>query len=103
MIMSNTVESDALQEQQLLQMVWNHFNFAFFRYELDKCVKIADASHLEKSKQLHSCTLNNAGLFETKFGSNMDKSKCWVKIVISNFNCNFFSCIFNPAFGFVHI
>jgi len=24
-------------------------------------------------------TLNNAGLFQPKFGSNMDKSKCWVK------------------------
>jgi len=33
---------------------------------------------------LHSeqITQNNAGLFEPKFGSNMDKPKCWVK------NCN---------------
>jgi len=27
-------------------------------------------------------TLNNAGLFQPKFGSNMDKPKCWVKNVI---------------------
>jgi len=27
-------------------------------------------------------TLNNAGLFQHKFGSNMDKPKCWVKNVI---------------------
>jgi len=31
-------------------------------------------------------TLNNAGLLEPKFGSNMDKPKCWVKNVISNFH-----------------
>jgi len=30
-------------------------------------------------------TLNNAGLFQPKFGSNMDKSKCWVKTVIKKF------------------
>jgi len=30
-------------------------------------------------KTLHS---NNAGLFQIKFGSNMDKPKCWVKNVI---------------------
>jgi len=27
-------------------------------------------------------TLKNSGLFQPKFGSNMDKSKCWVKMVI---------------------
>jgi len=27
-------------------------------------------------------TLKNAGLFEPKFGSNMDKPKCWVKNAI---------------------
>jgi len=27
-------------------------------------------------------TLKNAGLFQPKFGSNMDKPKCWVKNVI---------------------
>jgi len=37
----------------------------------------------------------NAGLFQPKFGSYMDKPKCWVKNVISKtstftFNCNFF-------------
>jgi len=26
--------------------------------------------------------LNTAGLFEPKFGSNIDKPKCWVKNVI---------------------
>jgi len=26
----------------------------------------------------------NAGLFQPKFGSNMDKSKCWVKNAIKN-------------------
>jgi len=26
-------------------------------------------------------TLKNAGLFQAKFGSNMDKPKCWVKNV----------------------
>jgi len=32
----------------------------------------------------HHCqlfTLKNAGLFQPKFGSNMDKLKCWVKNV----------------------
>jgi len=29
-----------------------------------------------------SYTLNNAGLFEPKFGINKDKPKCWVKNVI---------------------
>jgi len=38
-------------------------------------------------------TLNNAGLFEPKFRSNLDKPKCWVKNVISNFNPTFtFNC-----------
>jgi len=27
-------------------------------------------------------TLKNAGMFQPKFGSNMDKPKCWVKNVI---------------------
>jgi len=27
-------------------------------------------------------TLKNAGLFQPKFGSNMDKPKCWVKNLI---------------------
>jgi len=27
-------------------------------------------------------SLSNAGLFQPKFGSNMDKPKCWVKNVI---------------------
>jgi len=27
-------------------------------------------------------TLKNAGLFQPKFGTNMDKPKCWVKNVI---------------------
>jgi len=27
-------------------------------------------------------TLKNAGLFQPKFGSNMDKPKCWVKNAI---------------------
>jgi len=59
----------------------------------------------------HLYTLKNAGLFEPKFGSNMDKPKYWVKNVISNFNptstftfnCNFFNYIFNSTFGFFHI
>jgi len=25
---------------------------------------------------------NNAGLFQPKFGSNMDKPKCWIKNVV---------------------
>jgi len=29
------------------------------------------------------CTLKNVGLFQPKFGLNMDKPKCWVKIVIN--------------------
>jgi len=36
------------------------------------------------SKSAHS---KNAGLFQTKVGSNMDKSKLWFKI---------FNCIFKP-------
>jgi len=53
----------------------------------------------------------NAGLFQPKFGSNMDKPKCWVKNAIQiviptstfTFSCTFVNYIFNPAFGFVHI
>jgi len=30
-------------------------------------------------QNIYICFLNNAGLFEPKFGSNMDKPKCWVK------------------------
>jgi len=30
-------------------------------------------------------TLRNAGLFEPKFGSNMDKPKCWGKNAIKKF------------------
>jgi len=33
----------------------------------------------------------------------MDKPKCWVKNVISNFQLSTLDCIFNPTFGFVHI
>jgi len=29
-------------------------------------------------------TLKNAGLFQLKFGSNMDKPKCWVKMHLKN-------------------
>jgi len=55
-------------------------------------------------------TLNNAGLFEPKYGENFDKPKCWVKNVISILTqlqlslptVIFFCCIFNPTFGFVH-
>jgi len=35
------------------------------------------------SEGLSSYTLKNAGLFQPKFGSNMDKLKCWVKNVIT--------------------
>jgi len=31
---------------------------------------------------LYSLTLKNAGLFQPKFGSNIDKLKCWVKNAI---------------------
>jgi len=39
---------------------------------------------LQLIKYLHELyyTLKNAGLFQPKFGSNMDKPKCWVKNVI---------------------
>jgi len=30
-------------------------------------------------RTIHS---KNAGMFQTKFGSNMDKPKCWIKNVI---------------------
>jgi len=30
-------------------------------------------------------TLKNVGLFQPKFGSNMDKPKCWVKNVFQKF------------------
>jgi len=41
-----------------------------------------------KFKPVYLCeyTLKNSGLFQPKFRSNMDKPKCWVKNVISNFN-----------------
>jgi len=29
-------------------------------------------------------TLKNAGLFQPKFGSNIDKLKCWVKMQLKN-------------------
>jgi len=29
-------------------------------------------------------TLKNAGLFQPKFGSNMDEPKCWVKMQLKN-------------------
>jgi len=35
--------------------------------------------HLKSLFTLFSDTLKNAGLFQSKFGSNMDKPKCWVK------------------------
>jgi len=31
---------------------------------------------------LYVCTLKNAGLFQPKFGSNLDERKCWVKNAI---------------------
>jgi len=40
-----------------------------------------------------NCTLNNAGLFQPKCGSNIDKPN-WVNIL---------NYMFNPTFGFVHI
>jgi len=50
-------------------------------------------------------TLKNAGLFQPKFGSNMDKTKCWVKNVINDKNVQLKVKVevFNPTFGFVHI
>jgi len=42
---------------------------------------------------IHS-SLNNAGLFKPKDGSNMDKPNHWVKSYIY---------FFNPIVGFVHI
>jgi len=59
----------------------------------------------------HFYTLNNAGLFHPKFGSNMDKPKCWVKNAIEKITVEIESWswvkilnyIFNPTFGFVHI
>jgi len=45
--------------------------------------------------------LNNAELFQPKFGSNLDKPKCWVRNVIST--VHFLNYIFNPTFGCVHI
>jgi len=32
--------------------------------------------------QFVTVTLKNGGLFQPKFGSNMDKPKCWVKNAI---------------------
>jgi len=48
---------------------------------------------------LQAHTLKNAGLFQPKLGSNMDKPKCWVTNVIKKM----FKLHFNPTFGFVHI
>jgi len=47
----------------------------------------------------------NAGLFQPKFGSNVDKPKCWVKKfkLKVEVGLNFCNCIFNPTFGFVDI
>jgi len=30
---------------------------------------------------IHKDTLNNAGLLQPKFGSNVDKPKCWVRFL----------------------
>jgi len=38
-----------------------------------------------KNLSLKCAFIKNAGLFQPKFGSNMDKPKCWVKNVITNF------------------
>jgi len=52
-----------------------------------------------------SYTLNNAGLFQPKCGSNIDKPKCLIKNVIKifnpTFNCIFFflNYILNQHFG----
>jgi len=62
-----------------------------------------------RSKEPHA--LKIAGLFQPKFGSNMDKPKCWVKNAIKTFAVESESWswvkiwiyIFNPTFGFVHI
>jgi len=37
-------------------------------------------------------TLNNAGWFQPKFGSNMEKPKCWFKNVIQKCNIESESC-----------
>jgi len=41
----------------------------------------------------------NAGLFQPKFGSNIDKPKCWVKNVTFTFNCNFFKTFLTQHLG----
>jgi len=49
------------------------------------------------------------GLFQPKFGSIMDKPKCWFKKVIKKCTVKseswvkILNFIFNPTFGFVHI
>jgi len=56
-------------------------------------------------------TLQKAGLFQPKVGSNMDKPKCCVKNVIKKITIEseswswvkFLNYIFNPTFGFVHL
>jgi len=46
--------------------------------------RLCGKTHTDIYRQMPSVfgTLNNAGLFQPKFGSNMDKPKCWVKNVI---------------------
>jgi len=51
---------------------------------LQKCCSFELSIHQRiLEKRLHGLytRLNNAGLFEPKFGWNMDKPKCWVKNV----------------------
>jgi len=55
---------------------------------------------------VYTDTLKNAGLFQPKFGSNVDKPKCWVKNVHLKLKFEvglILNYIFNPTFGFVQI
>jgi len=44
--------------------------------------RVQENSWFEYSYLFGAYTLKNAGLFQSKFGFNMDKPKCWVKNVI---------------------
>jgi len=46
----------------------------------------SSVAYKETEQTLVNSKKENAGLFQPKFGSNMDKPKCWVKNVIEKKN-----------------
>jgi len=54
-------------------------------YRLNRSGASIEPCHGCPLRLMVSYTLKNDGLFQPKFGLNMDKPKCWVKNVIKKF------------------